>query len=85
MTAAFIIIAIVTVGSAVAAMTLRNLVHCALALAITFAGLAACLGCGFTVQTELPHLGLRAVALSAGFFEDGLNVCLKIHFVLSAR
>src|SRR4051812_13813192 len=41
MTLAFIILACLTVGSAVAAMTLRNLVHCALALAITFAGLAA--------------------------------------------
>src|SRR6478752_158713 len=41
MTLAFIILACLTVGSAVAAMTMRNLVHCALALAITFAGLAA--------------------------------------------
>jgi NADH-quinone oxidoreductase subunit J len=41
MTLAFIITACFTVGSGVAAMTLRNLVHCALALAITFAGLAA--------------------------------------------
>jgi len=41
MTLAFIILACLTVGSAVAAMTLRNLVHCALALAVTFAGLAA--------------------------------------------
>jgi NADH-quinone oxidoreductase subunit J len=41
MTPAFIIIAVLTVASAVAAMTLRNLVHCALALGITFAGLAA--------------------------------------------
>lgn len=38
---AFSIIAIVTIASAVAAMSLRNLVHCALALVITFAGLAA--------------------------------------------
>src|SRR6266480_659123 len=41
MTLTFAILAVLTVGSAVAAMTLRNLVHCALALAITFAGLAA--------------------------------------------
>ena len=41
MTLAFIILACLTVGSAVAAMTMRNLVHCALTLAITFAGLAA--------------------------------------------
>jgi NADH-quinone oxidoreductase subunit J len=41
MTLTFAILAGLTVGSAVAAMTLRNLVHCALALAIGFAGLAA--------------------------------------------
>lgn len=36
----FIITALVTIGSAIAAMTLRNLVHCALCLAVTFAGIA---------------------------------------------
>src|SRR5437899_7909108 len=41
MTISFIILAVITIASAVAAMTLRNLVHCALALAVTFAGLAA--------------------------------------------
>lgn len=41
MTLPFAIIAGVTVGSAIAAMSLRNLVHCALSLVITFAGLAA--------------------------------------------
>ena len=37
---AFAIIAAVTIASAVAAMSLRNLVHCALALVVAFAGLA---------------------------------------------
>lgn len=37
----FFVLALLTLGTAVAAMTLRNLVHCALALALTFAGLAA--------------------------------------------
>jgi len=37
----FAIVAGLTVGSAIAAVSLRNLVHCALSLAITFAGLAA--------------------------------------------
>jgi NADH-quinone oxidoreductase subunit J len=37
----FTIIATLTLVSAVAAMSLRNLVHCALALTVTFAGLAA--------------------------------------------
>src|ERR1041384_5074070 len=41
MTALFIILSILTLGSAIAAMTLRNLVHCALSLTVTFAGLAA--------------------------------------------
>ena len=41
MTPAFAILAILTIASAVAAMTLRNLVHCALAVAVTFVGLAA--------------------------------------------
>jgi NADH-quinone oxidoreductase subunit J len=39
--ATFIILAAITIASAVAAMSLRNLIHCALALAVTFAGLAA--------------------------------------------
>src|SRR5882724_5460592 len=38
---AFAIIAALTLVSAVAAMSLRNLVHCALCLALTFAGIAA--------------------------------------------
>jgi NADH:ubiquinone oxidoreductase subunit 6 (subunit J) len=38
---AFIIIAVGTIGAAVAALSLRNLVHCALALTAAFMGLAA--------------------------------------------
>src|SRR5688572_6304911 len=41
MDAGFVIIGGLTVISALAAMSLRNLVHCALCLTITFAGLAA--------------------------------------------
>lgn len=37
----FYIIGAVTIAAAVAAMSLRNLVHCALALTVAFAGLAA--------------------------------------------
>jgi NADH-quinone oxidoreductase subunit J len=40
-TAAYAIIALLTVASAIAAMSLRNLVHCALMLMLAFAGLAA--------------------------------------------
>jgi len=36
----FYIVAGLTIGSAIAAMSLRNIVHCALLLTITFAGLA---------------------------------------------
>ena len=39
MSAAFLILAIVTMVAAYAAMTLRGLVHCALALAVAFAGI----------------------------------------------
>src|SRR5271167_1856803 len=41
MTLVFTILAVLTLASAIAAMTLRNLVHCALALTVAFAGLAA--------------------------------------------
>jgi NADH-quinone oxidoreductase subunit J len=41
MTPALIICAALVLGSAVAAISLRNLVHCALALVVTFSGLAA--------------------------------------------
>jgi len=41
MTLPFLILALLTLAGGVAAMTLRRLVHCALALTIAFAGLAA--------------------------------------------
>jgi NADH-quinone oxidoreductase subunit J len=41
MSTIFILLAGLTIGSAAAAMLLRNLVHCALSLAVTFVGLAA--------------------------------------------
>jgi NADH-quinone oxidoreductase subunit J len=41
MTASFLILAMMTLAGGVAAMTLRRLVHCALALTVAFAGLAA--------------------------------------------
>ncbi len=37
----FIIIAVLTIAAAAAAMSLRNLIHCALAVAVAFVGLAA--------------------------------------------
>src|SRR6185437_12722389 len=56
MSIVFAIIAAVTIAAAVAAMSLRNLVHCALALAVAFAGLAAAylqLGAQFVGFTQL--------------------------------
>lgn len=41
MTAPFLILALLTLTGGIAAMTLRRLVHCALALTVAFAGLAA--------------------------------------------
>ena len=41
MSLTFFILAVLTLASAVAAMSLRNLIHCALALIVTFGGLAA--------------------------------------------
>ncbi len=40
MTLPFAIIAILTIAAAVAAMSLRNLIHCALAMAVAFGGIA---------------------------------------------
>jgi NADH-quinone oxidoreductase subunit J len=40
MSTGFIIAAVIALAGAVAAMTMRNLVHCALSLAVTFGGLA---------------------------------------------
>ena len=65
MTIFFAIIAAVTIAAAVAAMSLRNLVHCALALAVAFAGLAAAyleLGAQFVGFTQiLVYVGAVAI------------------------
>ena len=61
MTIRFTIIALVTIGAAVAAMSLRNLVHCALALAVTFAGLAAAY-----LQLDAQFVGLAQILVYVG-------------------
>src|SRR5438105_10222397 len=61
MTLPFALIALLTVASAVAAMTLRNLVHCALALALTFAGLAA-----FYLQLNAQFVGFAQILVYVG-------------------
>jgi NADH-quinone oxidoreductase subunit J len=62
---AFAIIAALTLASAVAAMSLRNLVHCALCLALTFAGIAALylqLGAAFVGWAQvLVYIGAVAI------------------------
>src|SRR3989441_74322 len=61
MTISFAILAVVTIASAIAAMTLRNLVHCALALVGTFAGLAA-----FYLQLEAQFVGFAQILVYVG-------------------
>jgi NADH-quinone oxidoreductase subunit J len=61
MTIAFVIICALTVASAIAAMTLRNLVHCALSLAVTFAGLAA-----LYLQLEAQFAGFAQILVYTG-------------------
>src|SRR5262245_26674063 len=67
MNVVFAIIAAVTIAAAVAAMSLRNLVHCALALALAFAGLAAAylqLGAQFVGFTQLlVYVGAVAILI----------------------
>ena len=64
---AFAIIAALTLVSAVAAMSLRNLVHCALCLAVTFAGLGAFylqLGAAFVGWAQiLVYIGAVAILM----------------------
>jgi len=61
MTVSFAIIAILTIASAIAAMTLRNLVHCALALAGAFAGLAA-----LYLQLDAQFIGFAQILVYVG-------------------
>src|SRR5579862_1703984 len=61
MTTAFIIISLVILASGIAAMTLRNLVHCALSLSITFAGLAA-----LYLQLDADFVGFAQILVYVG-------------------
>ena len=61
MTLPFAIVAGLTVGSAIAAMSLRNLVHCALSLVVTFAGLAA-----LFLQLNAQFVGFAQVLVYVG-------------------
>lgn len=61
MTIPFVIIAILTIAGAVAAMTLRNLVHCALAMAVAFGGLAL-----LYLQLDAQFVGFTQVLVYIG-------------------
>ena len=58
---AFVILAVMTLASAWAAMRLRNLVHCALCLTLTFAGLA-----GFYLLLGAQFIGFAQVLVYIG-------------------
>ena len=61
MTITFAILALLTVAGAVAAMSLRNLVHCALALVVAFAGLAA-----IYLQLDAQFVGFAQILVYVG-------------------
>ncbi len=61
MSLAFTILAALTIAGAVAAMSLRNLIHCVLALALAFAGLAA-----LFLQLDAQFVGLSLVIVYIG-------------------
>lgn len=61
MTLPFILVAILTLVSALAAMNLRNLVHCALSLAVAFSGFAI-----LYLQLDAQFVGLAQVLVYLG-------------------
>lgn len=61
MTVPFLILAALTIAGATAAMTLRNLVHCALALAISLIGLA-----GLFLNLHAEFVGLVQIMVYVG-------------------
>src|SRR6185369_12072638 len=61
MTLPFAIVAVLTIAAAVAAMSLRNLVHCALALTVALAGLAAAY-----LQLDAQFVGFAQILVYVG-------------------
>src|SRR5438094_6581338 len=61
MSLTFAILAALTIANEVDAMSLRNLVHCALALSITFAGLAA-----LYLQLDAQFVGFAQILIYIG-------------------
>ncbi|GDY20163.1 NADH-quinone oxidoreductase subunit J [Verrucomicrobiota bacterium] len=61
MTPSFTILAFLVLASALAAMSLRNLVHCALCLVVTFAGIA-----GLFLQLNAEFVGFAQILVYVG-------------------
>lgn len=61
MTLPFLIIAALTIAASAVAMTLRNLVHCALSLVVAFAGLAAAF-----LQLDAQFVGFAQILVYVG-------------------
>jgi NADH-quinone oxidoreductase subunit J len=61
MTLTFAILGVLTIAGAAAALTLRNLVHCVLALTLSFLGLA-----GFYLQLSAQFVGFAQVLVYVG-------------------
>ncbi len=61
MTLPFLIIAVLTIAASVGAMTLRNLVHCALSLVVAFVGLAAAF-----LQLDAQFVGFAQILVYVG-------------------
>jgi len=61
MTVAFVILGVLTLSSGIAAMMQRNLVHCALSLSITLAGLA-----GLYLQLDAQFVGFAQILIYVG-------------------
>jgi NADH-quinone oxidoreductase subunit J len=61
MTVSFALLALLTVAAAIAAMSLRHLVHCALSLVVTLAGLAA-----LFLQLNAEFVGLAQILVYVG-------------------
>src|SRR5438477_7738281 len=57
----FVILGVITVAGAIAALSLRNLVHCALSLTVAFAGLAA-----LYLQLDAQFLGFAQILVYIG-------------------
>jgi NADH-quinone oxidoreductase subunit J len=61
MTVTFVILAVVTLTAAVAAMSLRNLIHCALSLALAFGGLG-----GIYLKLDAQFAGFAQILVYVG-------------------